>query len=186
MLIPDEVCSRTGAMFDCDAKVYSLSLFNESVTVSLDSREIGGSSPKVEKLLTGLSYFSHLSILGYLVHGSDAPPSGKLVKPGEMPGVDAMVRGSHTLPLDALSARYGDNAGDFMLRGESWGGIPESYGDASVRLYPFKNLPVILILWTGDEEFPARSSLLLDAASRSQAPADILWSVMMMTVLLML
>ena len=185
-LASDDVCSRTGAIFNRDSETYSLDLFDQRVDVSPGSCEIIGHTPQAEHLLTALSHFSRLSVLGFLIHAQDIHLSGRLVKPGELPGVDAMVRGSHTLPLDELSARYAENIEELLPRGQAYGGIPQDHGDASLLLHPFKALPVVLILWSGDEEFPARSDLLLDASSRYQAPPDILWCVMMLTVLAML
>jgi hypothetical protein len=108
------------------------------------------------------------------------------MKPAAMPRMQAMVRGSHALPLQKLSARYAGDVEGFLQRGAAYGGIPQSYGDASLLLHPFKVLPVVLILWAGDDEFPARSDLLLDKTSEAQLPPDILWSIMMLTILAML
>jgi hypothetical protein len=185
-LSPEAVCLRTGATYDREANVYGLDVFSARVNVAPGTREMSGDTPQAEKLLAGLSFFSHRSILGFLIHGQAITPSGHWVTPGEMPGVDAMVRGSHTLPLDKLAARYATCADAFVQRAETWGGHPESFGDAAVCLHPFTGLPMLLILWTGDEEFPARSSLLLDTTSRSQVTPEILWCVMMLTVLAML
>lgn len=185
-LAAEDVCSRTGATFDRETNVYGLDLFNQHVDVSLGSFEISGHTPQAERLLAALSYFSHLSILTFLARAQDIPPSGRLVKPGDMPGVDVMVRGSHTLPLHKLTARYGDDVEAFLRRGQTYGGIPQTHGDASLLLHPFKVLPVVLILWVGDEEFPPRSDLLLDGTSQFQVPPDILWCLMMLTVLAML
>ena len=185
-LAPEDVCSRTGATFAPESDAYSLDMFNGHVVVSPCSCEVSGGTPQLTELLGGQYYFARTSILGFLIHGQNLSPSGRLVMPGEMPGVDVMVRGSHTLPLAALSGKYGENADEFLRKGEGWGGVPEPNGDASLRLHPFKSLPVVLILWTGDDEFTARSSLLLDSNSRFQAPPDILWSVMMLSVLMLL
>ncbi len=47
-------------------------------------------------------------------------------------------------------------------------------------------MPVTLILWLGDEEFPPRADLLLDSSCEIHLPLDIIWSVAMLTVLMML
>ena len=185
-LPPGDVCTRTGATFDVDTRTYRVALFNQHVDVSLESNTICGSTPEAEHLVTALSYFSCLSVLSFLISGQDIPPSGHLVKPAAMPGMQAMVRGSHTLPLHNLSARYAEGVEGFLQRGATYGGMPQSYGDASLLLHPFKVLPVVLILWAGDDEFPARSDLLLDKTSEAQLPPDILWCIMMLTVLAML
>ncbi|NQT92290.1 MAG: DUF3786 domain-containing protein [Lentisphaerae bacterium] len=185
-LAVESVCSRTGATFDPETNSYGLDLFEQRVDVSLDSCEFAGHTPQAKHLLTRLSYFSRLSVLTYLLHGKDIPPSRRLVKPEEMPGMTAMVGGSHTLPLDGLCAKYGENVEAFLERGREYGGVTQEYGDASLLLRPFRALPVMLVLWAGDEEFGARCSLLLDTTSQFQGPADFLWCVMMLTVLAMM
>jgi len=181
-----EVCSRTGATFDDDANAYSLDLFGQRVDLSLNACEFTGRTPQAEHLLAKLACFSRLSVLTYLLHAKDIPPSGRLVKPEEMPGMTAMVGGSHTLPLDGLCAKYAEDLEGFLERGREYGGVPQEYGDASLLFRPFTVVPVVLVLWAADEEFGARCSLLLDTTSRFQGPADFLWCVMMLTVLAMM
>jgi hypothetical protein len=163
-----------------------MALLSHPVEVSLKEGDIRAGTPAAEPLLAGLGYFSRRAILGFLVHGHPVEASGRLVRPGEVTGVDAMVRGSHTLPLDKLAARYDGDLAAFTQRGEALGGAGQSYGDASLLLHPFATLPLVLILWSGDDEFPARGDLLLDATAHSQVPVEVLWCAMMLTVLAML
>jgi hypothetical protein len=185
-LPPADVSARTGAAFDEGSGLYRLAMFGHPVEVSPAPRTITGHSPEAEHVLTKLAYFSRLSVLGFLIHAQDIPPSGRLIKPEEMVGVDVMTRGSHTLPLAKIAARYANNAEGLLARGRTYGGVPESYGDASLLLHPFRSIPVTLVLWSDDNEFPARCSLLLDSATRHQAPPDIIWCIMMMTSLAMM
>ncbi len=74
----------------------------------------------------------------------------------------------------------------FLARGRALGGEELSHGDAAVRLLPFPRIAVVLLLWTDDEEFPARADLLVDAACEGQLPPDIMWATALMCVLAML
>jgi hypothetical protein len=47
-------------------------------------------------------------------------------------------------------------------------------------------IPVIMILRLGDEEFPPRVDLLLDSTCELHLPLDIIWSIAMMSALVML
>ncbi len=60
------------------------------------------------------------------------------------------------------------------------------FGDASLKLLPMPRIPVTLILWSADEEFPPRADLLLDGSCEIQLPIDIIWSIAMISVLVML
>jgi len=55
-----------------------------------------------------------------------------------------------------------------------------------LKLLPMPRVPVILILWLEDEEFPSRAELLLDSTCELQIPLDIIWSISMLSVLVML
>ena len=182
VLDPRAVSTRTGVAFDKEKGCYVLNLFNQTVEAYLEEQEIRAAEALGQHLVNSFSYFSRLAILSFLVHGSDIPPSGQLVKPGSLPGMQAMVSGSHTLPLNKLATRYECAIEEFVRRGQELGGRTENYGDASLRLHPFKPLPVVLILHKADDEFPASADLLLDATSRYQMPPDVLWSVMMLSI----
>jgi hypothetical protein len=60
-----------------------------------------------------------------------------------------------------------------------------SYGDAAVKLLPMPRIPVIFILWIGDDEFPPRADLLMDSTAPLHLPIDIIWSVAMLSTLVM-
>jgi hypothetical protein len=55
-----------------------------------------------------------------------------------------------------------------------------------LKLLPFPRIPVFLILWLKDEEYPPRADLLFDSTCEAQAPLDIIWSIAMVSLLVML
>jgi hypothetical protein len=56
----------------------------------------------------------------------------------------------------------------------------------AMKLYPLPKIPVFLILWLKDEEYPPRADLLFDSTCEAQVPLDIIWSIAMLSVLVML
>jgi hypothetical protein len=89
------------------------------------------------------------------------------------------------LPLDRLADRFGNDTQLFLKKAGNLNGEPLIFGDTSVKLYPFPKFPIILILWAGDDEFPAKTSLLLDSNCCSHFPIDVIWSTAMMTLEMM-
>jgi hypothetical protein len=185
-LDPQDVCGRALADFDPVAGAYVLSVFGLPVTVAPERRTIGGSCPDCDLILKKMAYFSRLSILHYLIGAQALPPAGQLVKPAELKVGLLYFTGSHVLPLDALAARYGRDAAGFLSQGLRFGGQRRSYGDAAVELLPFPRLSVTLVLWRADDEFAARADLMFDATCERHVPADILWSIAMLSVKVML
>jgi hypothetical protein len=155
------------------------------ISIDPEKNTIYSSAPEAGLLLDRLGYFSRLSILIYLTSAKDIPLSGKLVQPANLRGGHIFFRGTHVLPLDKLALKYGNDPGGFLKRGRDLGGKELKYGDASVQLFPFPRIPVVLILWQEDEEFPPRVDLLFDSACESHLALDILWSVAMMSLLIM-
>jgi hypothetical protein len=184
--VPAEVCRRTGACFDKYSGAYILNVFSASMTIHPVRREIRGTGDLCDLLLGKLSHYSCLSILWYLAQAQDISPSGHFINPRELAGGRIFSQGSHALPLDKLAAKYGGDTAAFLKKGVSLGGECSDYGDASIKLYPFPRVPVLLVLWREDEEFPANVVLLLDDTCPHYLPTDIVWATAMVSVLVML
>lgn len=183
---PDVVCKRAGVAIVENGKVYKARSFGQPFSVDIENKEILSLDKEGEIFLGRLGYFFRLSLLWYLVKATDTEPSGKLVKPSSMTGGDIFFRGTHVLPLDAVAKKYAGDGKGFVERGILMGGNEVRYGDAAVELYPFPKIPVTLILWLEDDEWPARADILFDSTAPLQLPIDILWSVAMMSVLVFL
>lgn len=184
-LNPEDVCRKTKAYIDGVDGAYVLPFFNEQLFLIPKERRIQGSSGVAKLALDELPHFSTLAILWYLIQAKDIAPSGNLVNPAEVSGGLIFSLGSHRLPLDRLVEEYGGSAEKLIEKGVSLGGEPQEYGDASIRLFPFPKVPVILLIWGRDDEFPARADILFDSTCTEHLPTDILWSTAMMSILVM-
>ncbi len=186
-LRPDFVCRAAGVTYDAERDAYVIKSFGMDFIISVKNRTISSDSDGSAVLLQRLSYFFSLSVLWYLVSVKDIACTGRLVKLEQIRGGDAFTRGSHVLPLEAIAHKYGEDKEGFMHKGNLLGARQTvKLGDASIQLLPLPRVPVILSLWLAEEEFPARVDLLFDSTCDLQLPADITWSVAMMTVLMML
>ncbi len=185
-LKPGDVCTAAGVTFNSEASCYYVTSFGMEFSVSLKKRTITSDDPHCDTLLTRLGDFFRLSLLWYLVSAKNVPCAGTLVKLPGIRGGDAFSKGSHVLPLEQITRKYGHDRDGFIENGKRLGGEVVEYGDAAVKLFPFPRIPVVLMLWIADDEFPARADLLFDSSCELQAPTDIIWSIAMMSVLVML
>ena len=185
-LEPAEVTKRAGVAYDTESECYRLDLFSSPVEVFPGKKTMTGHSEQTELLLTRLSYFSKISILSYLANAKNIEPSGHLVKPSEAGALATYYEGSHELPLGGVAGKYGSDRDAFIEKGKSFGATVGKCGDVSIQLHPFEKIPVELVLWLADDEFPARADLLVDSTCSLHVPADIIWSIAMMSVLIML
>jgi hypothetical protein len=125
--------------------------------------------------------------LWYLTSAKDLPFSNRLIRPVEVRGGHRFSSGTHVLPLDQIEKRYGKDKEAFLGKGREFGAEVVNLGDGAVRLYAFPRLPITVILWLEDEEFPARACLLFDSTVDFQIDlSDIVWSIAMLGALVML
>ncbi len=185
-LDPSVVCRNASATYDEANSYYIVRSFCCDFIVKPKERIIFNNSHQGDILLKKYPYFFIHSCLWHLIHAKDIPLTGRLIKPADVKGGDLFFRGSHILPLDGLAKRYGEDRQSFLKKGAELCAEVLNYGDASVRLLPMPKIPVTLILWLQDEEFPARAGLLFDSSCELQVPIDIIWSIAMMSTLAML
>jgi hypothetical protein len=183
---PPLVCARSGAAIDTASGCYRLASYGQFFTVHPGERRIAGLAAEGAALLEGHGDLLRLALLWYLVRATGDRPSGVLVNPSRLPGGDLFTRGTHVLPLDALATLYAARPKAFLSSGTALGGRPAPYGDAAVELPALPKVPVTLILWSADDEFPARADLLFDSSAPRHLPTDVLWAVAMLTVLTLL
>jgi hypothetical protein len=183
---PDDVQIRTGALFNHDISLYSLTCLGQEILISIKERFISGDSSSGKTLIQDLGAYSRISILKYLTHGKDIPLSGELVRPSDLPGGEIFSKGTHVLPLHKIAEQFGSNYDLFLEKGNKLGATHLDYGDISLMLFPLPRIPTALIVWSGDDEFPSRASLLFDSTCLSHLSTDILWSTAMMSTEMML
>jgi hypothetical protein len=185
-LEPSYVCRNASVGFDEKGRYYIIRSFCTDFLVKPEEKIIRSATHQGETIIKRYGYFFIHSCLWYLVNAKDIPLTGRLIKPFNIKGGEMFFRGSHILPLENVGKRYRNDKEAFIKRGSELGAEVLNYGDASIKLLPMPRIPVTLILWLEDEEFPPRADILLDSTCELQLPLDIIWSVTMMSVMVMM
>jgi len=81
------------------------------------------------------------------------------------------------MPTAEVERRFGHDQEGFLAAGSRLGGEKVEAGDASVQLQALPRIPVQLVLWLGDEEFPSKITILLDRLVDQHLPLDVLYCV---------
>ncbi|MDD2554764.1 MAG: DUF3786 domain-containing protein [Syntrophaceticus sp.] len=103
-------------------------------------------------------------ILQYLAQATGEPLAGRWISYAELP--NGMF---HDLPfrtdaIEPLARTFGGQPGRFLQVSRSLGGQELGIGDIGVVIPVFPRIPVAVILWVADEEFPARANMIFDAS----------------------
>jgi hypothetical protein len=172
---PTEVCRRSGAQFDEATGSYLLDFLRERLRIRPDSREIEPDTGPISKGDPSIDL--QVILLTYLLNAREIPLANRLVAVGSLKGGKCFFQGPHSFPLDPLIEQYGHDSKAFLDRGLSLGATQEDYGDVSVRFPALPRVPVIMVLWGADEEFPPRLSVVFDASVGQQLPLDAIYGL---------
>ena len=171
---------RADCQYLSDSGRYILTMLNTEYEV--DPRNTGifvageGSPPKIA------GFIKQLCILAYLIGAKDIPVANKLVKAESFPGGQFFFRGPHLLPIEKLKKAFGNDPGGLIRVSDRFNAEKCEFGDASIKLNALPRIPLIFIIWGGDDEFEARASILFDKTAADHIPLDALWATVNMTV----
>lgn len=112
----------------------------------------------------------------YLMHAQDSPVANDWIGVQQLKDAH-FFQGPHALNLSPVLARFGHDPEGFSSRCAALGGVPMQMADVAFRLRPFPRIPLVYLLWKGDEEFPARLSVLFDRSIERHFAADAIWGL---------
>jgi hypothetical protein len=152
----------SGSEYLSERQVVRLDYLNSAYEVSFPDGKITG--PRTGQL----NQDEETILLKYLSQVNGIAPAGRWVAFAELPNGmfhDAPFKIEAIRPLGELFDRQPERLAQAarQLGGESIG----LAGDLSVAIPVFPRLLVAVLLWVGDEEFPARANMLFDAAAIS-------------------
>lgn len=182
-LKPQDICKNAKVSYSHNS--YLIKSFGMEFFISLKAKEIKALTQDGDSLFKRLEYFLAHSLLCYLISAKDIPFSGRLIRPEDVKGGEHFFRGTHLIPIEKLTEKYGKDKDGFIKKGKELNAKTLTYGSASLELLPLPRVPITLILWIKDEEFPPRVSLLFDSTVEFHLPLDIIWSSAMLSVLAM-
>jgi len=115
-------------------------------------------------------------ILHYLQADVPAGPSGDWVAYREIPGATFYFGAFLKRAVDPLKKVFGQNLPGFGHAAARLKGEPLEIGDAGFGFRVLPKVPVRLVLYAGDEEFPAEANILFDRSiGRMLSPEDVAW-----------
>lgn len=112
--------------------------------------------------------------LHYLRTADGQPLADRWVSLREIKGGEFYHRASQGYSGDRVAQHFGNDVEAFRRAAERAGGERRDLGDASYSFLALPRLPLAVIYWKGDEEFPSTAQVLFDASAGHYLPVDLL------------
>ena len=139
-------------------KTIVVGYLNQSYQVTLPDVEI--SLRDSEEVV---SLRDKILILHYLTQAKGTPLSDEIITYKELPEGPNYFRTFYKRAIKPLVDHFGQEPGQLIDITKRLGGYKADYGDVAVTINAFRQVPVTLVLWRGDEEVPPEGNILFDS-----------------------
>jgi hypothetical protein len=170
---PKDVCRRTLCQFDADRQCYILSVWGNRYRVFPYHSKIECADQQIQPSHNYLSLF----IVHYLLKAKAIEASNEWISEKDIPGGATFFRGPHEIPTHLIVHRFKNDIKAFNNRCAQLHGTPLNMADATYRFEITSKIPVAVIYWCGDDDFPAESKLLFDRTIFTHLPLDIIYAL---------
>lgn len=170
---PEDVCRRALCSYDSEKRCYTLSVFQDVYEIYPFSSEI----KRVRDGSADINIFFGLFLVWYLLKTKETPFTGEWISEKDLPGGPTFFRGPHTIPTLLIEKQYGENIDDFKKRCRQLGGTPLDMADAAYVFNMAPRIPVAVLLWKRDDEFPAQAKILFDRSIIEHLALDVVFSL---------
>jgi len=170
---PIDVCSRTGCRYDQHQNSYYLSYWGDEYLVDLQDR-------KIIRLSSGFFEphdYLPIFIVNYLMQMKKVPVTGEWISEKDLPGGVGFFRGPHEIPTHLVVSRFNDDLDQLARRCKRLGGKPLDMADAAHAFKPLPHVPIALLYWLGDEDFPSEAKLLFDKSLMGNLALDTVYAL---------
>lgn len=172
---PKRIADRSGARFrmdDTGEVSMVLRFLGKEIQISWPGLDIG-----VEGTREDIPIQQQIIILHYLKGAMEAKPVHHWIAYQEVPDGKFYLDAFHRRAKNPMIQSFGENP-DLLVRlaTEVYDAKPSDMGDRSVVVSALPNVPVALVLWRGDDEFPPEGNILFDGSVTDIFSAeDIAW-----------
>jgi hypothetical protein len=114
-----------------------------------------------------------LTMVAYYFHISDgAPISGEWIAFNQIPGGMFYAQAFQGYSGDELAKVFVNDSEAFMDVNESLGGRREFFGNLAYSYQVFPRVPIMVVCWLGDEDFPPSYRILFDSNAHHHLVTD--------------
>jgi hypothetical protein len=153
-LDPVEIAERTRAPYDVERAEFTLTIMGEGYAIGWPDATFGDVDP-----------YSRILMLRYLDEGRYIDPTGRYIAYNELPWGDVYVTNFNGRVIQRFLREFGRDLVTFQKIMEGTPGLNagrEEKCDVGYRFDFMNGLPMKILVWDGDDEFPSSAQILYD------------------------
>ena len=161
-----ERCLKSGASWRADEQVVEIACMNRSCCLAPPDFEVevaGGPEADIRE---------RILLLHYLQKASGSALTGTWMAFSEIPGAQLYLANFQARSGDRLARAFGDEPHRLPEVADGLGGVESDIGDAGVRIPALPRVPVLTVVWKGDDEFPPSGDVLFDSSITDYLPTE--------------
>ncbi len=170
---PQDVCRRACCRYDAVEAQYILRVWGDDYGVSLKRHEIDCAGSQIPSEIDYLGLF----IIHYLLNAKAIEPANRWISEKDIPGGPTFFRGPHAIPTTLISNRFGNDIDAFKATCEQLHGTALDMADAAYRFDMAPRIPIAVLYWLGDDDFPAEAKVLYDRTIANHLASDIVYAL---------
>lgn len=160
-------CRNSGAVCIPDRKAIVLNHLGRSYKIDFPGGEVhlsdsGEPVPVRDKIL----------ILHYLVRAKGTPLTGNAITYKELQEGINYYPTFFKRAIDPIVSNFKDKPERLIELASKLGGSKTDYGDIAVTIEAFPRVPLTIVLWLGDGEFPADGNIMFDSTIPDYLPTE--------------
>jgi len=170
---PKDICRRAGCEYDDMNRYYALTVWGDTYAIYPYKSRIDRLTQNVPQ---PHDYF-YLFIIYYLLKSKDIELSGDWISEKDIPGGPTFFRGPHEIPTRLICRHFRNDIQGFRKKCERVHGKPVNMADAAYRFDITPRIPVAVLYWMGDDDFPPEAKILYDRTIIEHLSADIIFAL---------
>ena len=160
-------CRQSGARYLPAEKSIVLDYLNRSYRVNIP----GGEASLVDSE-ENVPVRDKILLLHYFIRARGTTLSGKMITYKELQEGVNYYPTFFKRSIEPIINNFKDEPQKLLDAAATLGGRKSEYGDLAVTINAFPNVPLTIVLWHGDKEFPPEGNILFDSTIPDYLPTE--------------
>jgi Domain of unknown function (DUF3786) len=163
----EEQCRKSGASYSREEKYATVAYLNRNYRINVSEGDVSFAEsneavPLRDKIL----------ILHYFTRASGVPLTGKIITYKEVQEGINYYPTFFKRAIEPVLNNFKDQPQKLIDIARLLGGNKADYGDTAVTINAFPYVPLTVVLWQGDKEFPAEGNIMFDSTVQEYLPTE--------------